>query len=156
MCTDTSRYLFFQPDISYVVQSTRAIAEHLHPGMLVVLESTTYPGTTGDHKAAFGAVRLKGWAGYFSSLFPPERVDPGNKLYNTKNTPKIVGGITAACTEVAAVLYESILEGKIHRVSCPAVAEMEKILQILFVILILDWQMKWRFFVIRWGLMYGR
>ena len=61
--------------------------------------------------------------------FSPERVDPGNQFYNTKNTPKVVGGITPACTEVAAALYESILEGKVHQVSSPAVAEMEKILE---------------------------
>ena len=61
--------------------------------------------------------------------FSPERVDPGNKNYNTKNTPKVVGGVTKECTDVAAILYENILEAKVHKVSSPAVAEMEKILE---------------------------
>ncbi len=129
ICVPTPLDAYFQPDISYVVQSTEAIAQYLHPGMLIVLESTTYPGTTEEIiKPILEKAGFKVGEDIFLA-FSPERVDPGNKLYNTKNTPKVVGGITGACTEIAARLYESILEGKIHAVSSPAVAEMEKILE---------------------------
>lgn len=129
ICVPTPLDIYQQPDISYVVQSTEAVAQYLHSGMLVVLESTTYPGTTEEViKPILEKSGLKVGQDIFLA-FSPERVDPGNKIFNTKNTPKVVGGITAACTEVAATLYENILEGKVHRVSSPAVAEMEKILE---------------------------
>ncbi len=129
ICVPTPLDIYQQPDISYVVQSTAALAEYLHPGMLIVLESTTYPGTTEEVvKPLLEESGLIVGEDIFLA-FSPERVDPGNQFYNTKNTPKVVGGITPACTEVAAALYESILEGKVHRVSSPAVAEMEKILE---------------------------
>lgn len=120
---------FQQPDVSYVESSTREIAKYLHTGMIVVLESTTYPGTTEEIvKPILEKTGLVCGEDFFLA-FSPERVDPGNKLYNTKNTPKVVGGITPACTEIAATMYENVLEGDIHRVSSPAVAEMEKILE---------------------------
>ena len=123
---------FKQPDVSYVVNSTKSIAKYLHKGMLVVLESTTYPGTTEEIvKPILEESGLKCGEDFYLA-FSPERVDPGNKQFKTKNTPKIVGGITADCTEIAAAMYENVLEGKIHRVSSPAVAEMEKILENTF------------------------
>lgn len=118
-----------QPDISYVKSSTESIAPHLHKDMLVVLESTTYPGTTEELlKPILEKSGLKCGVDFYLA-FSPERVDPGNLLYKTKNTPKVVGGCTPACTDVAATMYEMVLEAPVHRVSCPAVAEMEKILE---------------------------
>jgi UDP-N-acetyl-D-glucosamine dehydrogenase len=97
--------------------------------MLIVLESTTYPGTTEELlKPILEKSGLKCGVD-FHLAFSPERVDPGNLIYKTKNTPKVVGGITPECTDVAAALYEAILEAPVHRVSSPAVAEMEKILE---------------------------
>lgn len=132
ICVPTPLDIYQQPDVSYVVNSTKEIAKYLHPGMLVVLESTTYPGTTEEVvKPILEESGLQVGKDFFLA-FSPERVDPGNKLYNTKNTPKVVGGITPACTEVAAAMYEKFLEGAVHRVSSPAVAEMEKILENTF------------------------
>lgn len=129
ICVPTPLDEHYQPDISYVENSTSEIAKYLHKGMLVVLESTTYPGTT--REVVLPILEDTGLkCGYdFFLAFSPERVDPGNKLYNTKNTPKVVGGITKDCTEVAASLYRNVLEGDIHSVSSPEVAEMEKILE---------------------------
>lgn len=129
ICVPTPLDVHQQPDISYVVKSTKDMTKYIHPGMLIVLESTTYPGTTEEVvKPILEKSGLKVGKDIFLA-FSPERVDPGNKLYNTKNTPKVVGGITPDCTEVAAALYENILDGKVHRVSSPAVAEMEKLLE---------------------------
>jgi len=132
ICVPTPLDLYQQPDVSYVVNSAKAIAKYLHPGMLIVLESTTYPGTTEEVlKPILEAGGMKAGKDFYLA-FSPERVDPGNKFYNTKNTPKVVGGITSDCSEVAAAMYEHILEGEVHRVSSPAVAEMEKILENTF------------------------
>lgn len=118
-----------QPDISYVRASAESIMPHMHRDMLVVLESTTYPGTTEELvKPILERSGLCCGKDFFLA-FSPERVDPGNLIYKTKNTPKVVGGITPECTEVAATLYEAVLEAPVYRVSCPAVAEMEKILE---------------------------
>jgi len=132
ICVPTPLDLYKQPDLSYVVDSTRSVAEYLHKGMLVILESTTYPGTTEEIlKPILEESGLKCGEDFFLA-FSPERVDPGNKDFNTKNTPKVVGGCSDECTEVAAALYRNILEGDIHTVSSPAVAEMEKILENTF------------------------
>jgi UDP-N-acetyl-D-glucosamine dehydrogenase len=132
ICVPTPLDLYKQPDLSYVVDSTRSVAEYLHKGMLVILESTTYPGTTEEVlKPILEESGLKCGEDFFLA-FSPERVDPGNKDFNTKNTPKVVGGCTEDCTEVAAALYRNVLEGDIHTVSSPAVAEMEKILENTF------------------------
>lgn len=132
ICVPTPLDLYKQPDLSYVVNSTKDVAKYLHRGMLVILESTTYPGTTEEVlKPILEESGLTCGVDFFLA-FSPERVDPGNKQYNTKNTPKVVGGCTEECTEVAAALYENVLEGEIHRVSSPAVAEMEKILENTF------------------------
>lgn len=118
-----------QPDISYVKASAESIVPYMHKDMLIVLESTTYPGTTEELlKPILEKSGLKCGVDFFLA-FSPERVDPGNIIYKTKNTPKVVGGVTPECTDVAAALYEAILEAPIHKVSSPAIAEMEKILE---------------------------
>ncbi|WML35801.1 nucleotide sugar dehydrogenase [Clostridium sp. OS1-26] len=132
ICVPTPLDKYKQPDISYVVNSTKSVAKYLKRGMLIVLESTTYPGTTEEVlKPILEESGLKCGKDFFLA-FSPERVDPGNKEFKTKNTPKVVGGCTPECTEVAATLYENVLEGEIFRVSSPAVAEMEKILENTF------------------------
>ncbi|MEK4486903.1 nucleotide sugar dehydrogenase [Psychrobacillus sp. FSL H8-0484] len=129
ICVPTPLDLYKQPDISYVKASAESIVPYMHKGMLIVLESTTYPGTTEELlKPILESSGLKCGVDFYLA-FSPERVDPGNLRYKTKNTPKVVGGMTAKCTEIAASLYESILEAPIHRVSSPAIAEMEKILE---------------------------
>lgn len=129
ICVPTPLDNHQQPDISYVRSSAESIVPYMHKDMLIVLESTTYPGTTEELlKPILEKSGLKCGEDFFLA-FSPERVDPGNLIYKTKNTPKVVGGVTSECTEVAAALYESILEAPIHRVSSPAIAEMEKILE---------------------------
>jgi UDP-N-acetyl-D-glucosamine dehydrogenase len=120
-----------EPDLSIVVGAVEAIAQHLRPGHLVVLESTTYPRTTRDvilpilERSGLQAGRD------FHLAFSPERVDPGNATWTTKNVPRIVGGITPACTERAAQLYESAVDS-VHRVSTPEAAELTKLLENIF------------------------
>ena len=129
ICVPTPLDKYQQPDISYVKSSTESVAQHVHPGMLVVLESTTYPGTTQELlKPILEQSGLKCGEDFFLA-FSPERVDPGNKQYKTKNTPKVVGGITPDCTKIAASLYRNVLDGGVYEVSSPAVAEMEKLLE---------------------------
>jgi UDP-N-acetyl-D-glucosamine dehydrogenase len=130
ICVPTPLDKHQEPDLSYVKSSTESIAPYLHKDMLVVLESTTYPGTTEELlkpilEKASGLVCGKD----FYLAFSPERVDPGNLIYKTKNTPKVVGGCTPECTDIAATMYEMVLEAPVHRVSSPAIAEMEKILE---------------------------
>jgi len=129
ICVPTPLDEHQQPDISYVKASAESIIPYMHKNMLIVLESTTYPGTTEDFlKPILERSGLKCGEDFYLA-FSPERVDPGNIAYKTKNTPKVVGGITQTCTDIAATLYENILEAPIHRVSSPAIAEMEKILE---------------------------
>ncbi|MDY4105430.1 MAG: nucleotide sugar dehydrogenase [Oscillospiraceae bacterium] len=119
-----------QPDISYVRDSAEAVAKYLHTGTAVVLESTTYPGTTEELVKPIleEGSGLKCGEDFYLG-FSPERVDPGNLIYKTKNTPKVVGAIGKDATEVIARLYEAVLDGEVFQVSSPAVAEMEKILE---------------------------
>ena len=129
ICVPTPLDKYQQPDISYVKGSTESVAKYLHPGMVVILESTTYPGTTEELlKPILEATGLKCTEDFYLA-FSPERVDPGNKQYKTKNTPKVIGGVGADSTEVAASLYRNVLEGGVYEVSSPAVAEMEKLLE---------------------------
>lgn len=130
ICVPTPLDKHQQPDISYVRNSTIAIAEHLKPGTMVVLESTTYPGTTEElvRPLLEQGSSLKCGEDFYLG-FSPERVDPGNLIYKTKNTPKVVGAIGEDAREVIAAVYSAFLEGAVHTVSCPAVAEMEKILE---------------------------
>lgn len=130
ICVPTPLDEHQQPDISYVENSSKAVAEHLSKETMVVLESTTYPGTTEE---LIKPILEKG-SGLkceedFYLGFSPERVDPGNLVYKTKNTPKVVGAIGKDATEVIAKMYRAVLGADIHEVSSPAVAEMEKILE---------------------------
>lgn len=133
ICVPTPLDIHQQPDLSCIKKSIKNIARYLHQGMLVVLESTTYPGTTEglikpilENKSGFKCGKD------FFVAFSPERIDPGNKWYKVKNTPKIVGGITSNCTEVAVSLYKHILNSKIFSVSSSKIAEMVKIYENTF------------------------
>ena len=129
ICVPTPLDAHQQPDISYVESSARAIARHLHRGMMVVLESTSYPGTNVELiKHILETSGLKCGEDFYLG-FSPERVDPGNLIYKTKNTPKVVGGLGADASEVISAMYEAVLQGKVFRASSPAVAEMTKILE---------------------------
>ncbi len=131
ICVPTPLRKTKDPDMSFVVSATEAIAEHLHPGLLVMLESTTYPGTTDELVLPrLNQSGLKVGEDFFL-CFSPERVDPGNPNYQTKNIPKVVGGITPACTEVGTLFYGQALE-KVVPVSSTRVAEMVKLLENTF------------------------
>ena len=131
ICVPTPLRKTKDPDMSYVVSACEKIAEHLHPGMLVILESTTYPGTTVELlQPMLEAKGLKAGVDFFLA-FSPERVDPANERFNTKNTPKVVGGLTPACAELATALYGSAID-TIVQVSSPSVAEMVKLLENTF------------------------
>ena len=130
ICVPTPLDSHQQPDITYVKNSSIEIAKYLTKETIVVLESTTYPGTTEELIKPI----LEEGSGLkcgkdFYLAFSPERVDPGNLIYKTKNTPKVVGGIGKDATEVAAAIYRAVLDGEVLEVSSPAVAEMEKILE---------------------------
>ena len=132
ICVPTPLDIYKQPDLTYVINSTKDVAKRLHKDMLVVLESTTYPGTTEDVMKPIleetGLICGKD----FYLAFSPERVDPGNLRFKTKNTPKVVGGVGPESTEVARLLYESVLEAEVFVVSSPKEAEMTKILENTF------------------------
>jgi UDP-N-acetyl-D-glucosamine dehydrogenase len=119
------------PDMTYIIAAADAISRNAHPGLLIVLESTTYPGTTRElMQPKLEAAGLTVGEDVFLA-FSPERVDPGNPVWNTKNTPKVVGGITPACTEVATALYASCLS-RIVPVSSTETAELVKLLENTF------------------------
>lgn len=130
ICVPTPLDRHQQPDVSFVKKSAEEIARYLTKDTLVVLESTTYPGTTRELVRPI----LEQGSGLkcgkdFYLAFSPERVDPGNLIYKTKNTPKVVGGIGKDATETAAAMYRAVLNGEVLEVSSPDVAEMEKILE---------------------------
>jgi UDP-N-acetyl-D-glucosamine dehydrogenase len=119
------------PDMSYIVAATEEIARYIHPGMLIILESTTYPGTTDELVLPMlEKSGLKVGEDFFL-CFSPERVDPGNAKFQTKNIPKVVGGKTAACTELGAAFYAQALDHVVP-VSSTQVAEMVKLLENTF------------------------
>lgn len=129
ICVPTPLDAHQQPDISYVRSSTEAIAKYLRKGTMVVLESTTYPGTTEELlKPILESTGLTCGKDFYLG-FSPERVDPGNLIYKTKNTPKVVGAIGEDATECIAAVYRAVLGAEVHTVSSPAIAEMEKILE---------------------------
>ena len=131
ICVPTPLRKTKDPDMSYVVSAAEQIAKYLHPGMLVVLESTTYPGTTAELlQPMFEATGLKVGEDFFLA-FSPERVDPSNAKFTTKNTPKVVGGTTADCVEIATALYSMAID-TIVPVSSTKVAEMVKLLENTF------------------------
>jgi len=134
LCVPTPVTETNEPDPSYIEAATRSIAPYLRPGQLVVLKSTTYPGTTEEVVAPI--LREEGPDGLTLGedvflAFSPERIDPGNDEYTTANTPVVAGGMTDACTEVARQALEQII-ADVHMVSGPKVAEMEKLLENIF------------------------
>lgn len=130
ICVPTPLDAHQQPDISFVRASTTEVAKYLTRETMVVLESTTYPGTTEEliKPILEEGSGLKCGKDFYLG-FSPERVDPGNLIYKTKNTPKVVGAIGKDATEVIASMYRAVLEGDVYEVSSPAIAEMEKILE---------------------------
>ena len=131
ICVPTPLRKTKDPDMSYIVSAVEAIAQHLHPGMLIVLESTTYPGTTDEVvQPLLEATGLKAGVDFFIA-FSPERVDPGNPTFHTHNVPKVVGGLTPDCSRLAAALYGTAIE-TIVPVSSTRVAEMVKLLENTF------------------------
>ncbi|HEY7494165.1 MAG TPA: nucleotide sugar dehydrogenase, partial [Candidatus Tectomicrobia bacterium] len=131
ICVPTPLGKTKDPDISYIVAATKAICTHLHPEQLIVLESTTYPGTTDEViLPQMQATGLRLGKDFFLA-FSPERIDPGNKTFHLRNTPKIIGGVTAKCTRVAKHLYQQIIETVVPLSSSRA-AEMVKLLENTF------------------------
>lgn len=131
VCVPTPLNKTKDPDMRFIVQATGTIAEHQHPGMVVVLESTTYPGTTSEvlvPKLTEGGAKL-GEDVFIA--FSPERVDPGNQQFKTRNTPKVIGGATPRCLEVATALYQHIIDTLVP-VSSTEAAEMVKLLENTF------------------------
>jgi UDP-N-acetyl-D-glucosamine dehydrogenase len=131
ICVPTPLRKTRDPDISYIVACVEEIAKYLHDPQLVILESTTYPGTTEEVIQPMLEAGGNRAGENFFLAFSPERVDPGNAKFNTKNIPKVVGGITPACTEVAAALYASTL-AEVVSVSSARVAETVKLLENTF------------------------
>ena len=131
ICVPTPLRKTKDPDMSYVVSAAEQIAKYIRPGMLIVLESTTYPGTTAEVlQPMFEAKGLQVGTDFYLA-FSPERVDPANEKYNTRNTPKVVGGTTPACSEAAVALYSAAVD-TIVPVSSTQVAEMVKLLENTF------------------------
>ena len=131
ICVPTPLGKTKDPDMSYVVAAAEAVAEGLRPGQLIVLESTTYPGTTRD--LLLPAFEQKGFVvgQDFFLCFSPERVDPGNPTWHTKNTPKVLGGITPRCTDLGVKVYELFID-RVVAVSSPEAAELTKLLENTF------------------------
>jgi UDP-N-acetyl-D-glucosamine dehydrogenase len=131
ICVPTPLSKTKEPDISYILAAAEAIKTHLHSGQLIMLESTTYPGTTDEVLLPlFEETGLKIDQDFFLA-FSPERVDPGNPKFHTGNIPKVVGGVTAVSTDIAAKAYNKII-GNVHKVSSARVAETTKLLENTF------------------------
>src|SRR5438270_2448701 len=131
ICVPTPLRKTRDPDVSYIIAAAQQVRAHLHPGQLVVLESTTYPGTTDEVVLPeLESTGLKVGVDFFLA-FSPERIDPGNPNFDTRNTSKIVGGITPTCTELAQAFYGAAIE-KVVPVSSARVAEMAKLLENTF------------------------
>lgn len=140
ICVPTPLNKTRDPDVRFVISAGESVAQHIHPGMLVVLESTTYPGTTEDlllpmltNRAVAERLQVESFdvGTDFFLAFSPERIDPGNQQYVVENTPKVVGGVTPACRAVAVALYGSAIE-KIVSISSTQAAEMVKLLENTF------------------------
>jgi UDP-N-acetyl-D-glucosamine dehydrogenase len=132
ICVPTPLRQTGDPDMSFIISATEELSKYMHKGMVVVLQSTTYPGTTRELLlprlgTEHGLIVGEDWFLAFS----PERVDPGREDFTTKNTPKVMGGITEACGEVATVWYEGAIDN-VHRVSSAEAAEMAKLLENTF------------------------
>ncbi len=140
ICVPTPLNKTRDPDVRFLIAAGESVARHIHPGMLVVLESTTYPGTTEElllpmltAPATLERLKVNSFAvgRDFFLAFSPERIDPGNQQWTVENTPKVVGGMTPACRDVAAALYGAIIE-RIVPVSSTQAAEMVKLLENTF------------------------
>jgi UDP-N-acetyl-D-glucosamine dehydrogenase len=131
ICVPTPLRKSKEPDISFILSAVESLLLHLHPGQLMVLESTTYPGTT--EEVVLPRLQANGLVigSDFFLAFSPERVDPGNKRYTTATIPKVVGGVTPACTELAAALYRQVTQ-TVFEASSPRVAETAKLLENTF------------------------
>ena len=131
ICVPTPLRKTRDPDISYIISATQQVRAHLHPGQLIILESTTYPGTTDEVLLPeLESTGLKVGLDFFLA-FSPERIDPGNPDFSARNTPKIVGGITPACTKLAQAFYGAAIK-EVTPVSSARVAEMAKLLENTF------------------------
>ncbi len=131
ICVPTPLSKTKDPDVSYILSAVEGVKKHLRRGQLVILESTTYPGTTVELiLPILESTGLKAGKDFYLA-FSPERVDPGNAAYDTRNTPRIVGGVTSACTRIATAFYEQIVE-KVVPVSSTQSAEMVKLLENTF------------------------
>ena len=131
ICVPTPLSKQRDPDVSYIVAAAQEVVRYLHKGQLVILESTTYPGTTEELVLPMLAETGLEVGKDFFLAFSPERVDPGNPKFNTRNIPKVVGGVTKTCTDVAVKLYQQRLENVVP-VSSTQVAEMVKLLENTF------------------------
>src|SRR3984893_7444751 len=131
ICVPTPLRKTKDPDVSYTVAAVEQVARYLHPGMLVILESTTYPGTTEDLvRPMIEATGLKAGRDFFLA-FSPERIDPGNAQFHTANVPKVVGGTTVTCTSLASAFYQCAIE-RVVTVGSTQAAEMVKLLENTF------------------------
>jgi UDP-N-acetyl-D-glucosamine dehydrogenase len=131
ICVPTPLTANREPDLGPLLGATRALADVLHAGQLVVLESTTYPGTTREQVLPLFEARGLRAGEEINVAFSPERVDPGRTDFTLRTTPKIVGGITSECTDRAAAVYETVCD-QVIRVSTPETAEMSKLLENIF------------------------
>ena len=131
ICVPTPLRKSKDPDISYVVAAAEQASAHFHPGQLVVLESTTYPGTTDELLIPMFSARGGRVGDSVFVAFSPERIDPANKQFKVRDIPKVVGGATAACTRLAGALYRTIVP-KVYEVSSPTVAELAKLYENTF------------------------
>lgn len=131
ICVPTPLNKQKNPDVSFINSAIKEIKKYIHPNMLVVLESTTYPGTTRELVAPELESTDLEIGQDFYLCFSPERIDPGNTVYNTANTPKVLGGITPNCGKIGECLYETIVS-KVVLVSSPETAEMVKLLENTF------------------------
>lgn len=128
ICVPTPLAKTRDPDMSYILAVRDELEKYMHPNMLVILESTTYPGTTEEIIVPMAEKANLEVGKDFFIAFSPERIDPGNKKYQLRNTPKVIGGVTKNCTETAQALYSLIID-KVVIVSSPGVAEMVKLLE---------------------------
>ncbi len=138
ICVPTPLKRKYTPDVSYITSAVKELRRHISAGTLVVMESTTYPGTTRDLiRPELERSGLRAGKDFFLA-FSPERIDPGNKKYDVTRIPKVVGGLTPACTQLTAMLYRTIIQD-VHIVSSPEVAEMTKLLENSFRIVNIGW-----------------
>lgn len=131
ICVPTPLRKSKDPDISFVVAAASEAAARFHPGQLVILESTTYPGTTEELLLPLFQAQGAVAGGNFFLAFSPERIDPGNRTFKIRDIPKVIGGVTPACTRLAALLYRQIV-GHVVEVSSPKVAELAKLYENVF------------------------